>query len=104
MLKKSFWLLCGKLCVCVCAHSFSHVQLIVTPRTVARQVPLSIGFSRQEYWSEQPFPSPGDLPDPGMEPMSLVSPALVGGFFTTELPEKPKVGKCRNRAIKRLLQ
>ena len=49
--------MCVCVCVCVCAHSFSYVQLIVTPRTVARQVPLSIGFSRQEYWSEQPFPS-----------------------------------------------
>ena len=50
---------------------------------VARQAPLSMGFSRQAYWSGLPFPSPGDLPDPGMEPASLVSPALVGGFFTT---------------------
>jgi len=90
--------------VCVCAHSLSHDQLTATPWTVARQAPLSIGFSRQESWNEQPFPSPWDLPDPGMEPMSLGSPALVGGFFTTDLSEKPKVGKCRNRAIKRLLQ
>ena len=44
---------------------------------------LSMGFSRQEYWSGLPFPSPEDFPDPGIEPMSLESPALAGGFFTT---------------------
>ena len=54
-----------------------------TPQTVARQAPLSIGFSRQEYWSGLPCPSPGDLPDPGIEPTSLKSLALVGRFFTT---------------------
>ena len=53
----------------------------VTPRTVACQAPLSVGFPRQEYWSELPFPSPGDLPNPGIEP---ASPALAGGFSTTE--------------------
>ena len=53
----------------------------VTPLTVARQAPLSVGFSRQEYWSGLPFPSPGDLPDPGLESTSLVSPALAEGFF-----------------------
>ena len=62
---------------------FSHVQLSVTPRTVARQAPWYMGFSRQEYWNRLPFPSPGDLPDPGIEPTSLMSPALAGGFFTT---------------------
>ena len=50
---------------------------------VACQTPLSMGFSREEYWSGSPFPFLKDLPDPGIEPMS---PALVGGFFTTELP------------------
>ena len=49
--------------------------------TVAHQDPLSIGFSREEYQSGLPFPSPGDLPNPGIELMSLTSPALVGGFF-----------------------
>ena len=53
--------------------------------TVACQAPLSMRFPRQEYWSGLPFPSPGDLPDPGIEPMSL---ALLGGFFTTESPGK----------------
>ena len=56
---------------------------LVTPWTVARQAPLSMGFSRQEYWSGLPFPPPGDLPDPGIKPRSLMSPALAGGFFTT---------------------
>ena len=54
-----------------------------TPWTVAHQAPLSLEFSRQEYYSGLPFPSPGDLPYPGIEPMSLVSPALAGGFFIT---------------------
>ena len=58
---------------------------LVTPWTVAHQAPLSMGFSRQEYWSEQPFPSPGDLPDPVIE---LSSPALAGRFFTGESPGK----------------
>ena len=50
---------------------------------LAYETPLSIEFPRQEYWSGLPLPSPGDLPNPGSEPMSLMSPALVGGFFTT---------------------
>ena len=62
----------------------SHVQLFVTPWTVARQAPLSTGFPTQEYWSGFPFPPPGDLPDPGIEPASPKSPTLAGGFFTTE--------------------
>ena len=62
---------------------FSRVQLFVTPWTVARQAPLSMGFPRQEYWSGLLFPPPGDLPDPGIEPSSLMSPALAGRFFTT---------------------
>ena len=62
---------------------FSRVQLCATLWTTARQAPLSMGFSRQGYWSGLPFPSPGDLPDPGIEPMSLTSPTLAGVFFTT---------------------
>ena len=67
-------------------HTLSHlsrVQLCVTPRTIACQAPLSMGFSRQEYWSGLSFPPPGDLPDPsaGTEPASLESPALAGRFF-----------------------
>ena len=61
---------------------FSYVQLFATLWTVARQASLSMGFSRQKYWSGLPFPSPGDLPNPGIEPESLMSPALAGRFFT----------------------
>ena len=68
--------------VCVLTH-FSHVQLFATPWTVARQAPLSMGFSRREYWSGLPCPPPGDLPDPGIELRSLTSLALAGGFSTT---------------------
>ena len=56
----------------------SYMRLFVIPWTVAYQAPLSREFSRQEYWSELPFPIPGDLPDPGTEPPSLMSPALAG--------------------------
>ena len=69
-------------CACVLSH-FSHVRLCVTPWTVAHQTTLSMEFSRQEYWSGLPCPPPGDLPNLGIEPTSLVSPALAGGFFTT---------------------
>ena len=69
-------------CGCMLSR-FSHVQLCATPWTAARQVPLSVEFSRQEYWNGLPFSSPEDLPDPGIEPASLRSPALAGGLFTT---------------------
>ena len=62
---------------------FSSVRLFATLWTVACHAPLSVGFSRQEYWSGLPCPPPGDLPDPGTEPLSLTSPALAGCFFTT---------------------
>ena len=65
----------------------SRVQLFVTPWTVAYQAPPSMGFSRQEYWSGLPFPSPGDLPNSGIEPWS---PALQPDALTSELPGKPK--------------
>ena len=61
------------------------------PWTVAPQAPLSMGFSRQEYWSGLPFPPPGDLPDPEMEPTTPASPALAGGFFTTAPPGKSEI-------------
>ena len=67
-----------RVCMCVLSH-FSRV----TPWTVALQVSLSMGFSRQEYWSGVPYAPEGDLPDPGIEPVFLMSPALAGGFFTT---------------------
>ena len=68
---------------CVCAKSLQSCPTLCDPWTVAHQVPLSMGFSRKENWSELPFPSMGDLPDPGIKPSSLMSPALAGGFFTT---------------------
>ena len=73
-------------------NHFSNVQRFVTPWTVACQAPLSIGFSSQEYWSGLSGPPPGDLPDPGMEPTPVFSPALACRFFfflTTESPGKP---------------
>ena len=76
-------------CAPVLFQSFRRVWLFATPWTVALQAPLSMGVSRHEYWSGLPCPPPGDLPNPGIEPMSLVSPALAGGFFTTVPPGKP---------------
>ena len=67
----------------VCAQSLSRVQIFATPGTVAPQAPLSIGFSRQEYWSGLQCSPPSDLPNPGIESMSFMSPALAGGFFAT---------------------
>ena len=67
----------------------SRALLFVTSWTVAHQSPLFIGFPRQEYWSGLPFPPPGDLSDSWIKPMSPVSPALAGEFFTTEPPGKP---------------
>ena len=63
-------------------QSLSCVRLFETPRTAGRQASLSVGFSRQEYWSGLPCPPPGDLPNPGIELTSLTSPALADGFFT----------------------
>ena len=65
------------------ARCFSRVQLSVTPWTVAHQAPLSTGFDRQGYWSGLPCAPPGDLPDPGIELTSVMSPASAGGFFIT---------------------
>ena len=75
-----------KMDVCVCVQLLSLVPLFVTPWIIACWAPLSMRFPRQEYWSGLPFPFLGDLPDPGMEP---VSTALADGFFTTEPPRKP---------------
>ena len=71
--------------------SLSHVRLFATPWTVAYQAPPSMGFSRQEYWSGLPFPSPEDLPDPGIE---TGSPALQADALPSEPPDK--CGKCYN--------
>ena len=75
--------------VCVPAQSLSCVQFSATLWTLAHQAPLSMEFSRQEYWSGLPFPSTGDLLNPGIEPVSLASPALAGRFFMADAPGKP---------------
>ena len=72
------------------AKSLSRVRLFATPWTVARRGPLSMGFSRQEYWSGLACPPPGDLPIPGMEPVSLTSPAMAGGLFTSSITSLSK--------------
>ena len=72
-----------------CCLVANRVQLFVTPWTVVCQAPLSMGFSRQEYWSGFSFPSPGNLPNPGIKSPSLAPLALAGRFFPTELTEKP---------------
>ena len=81
--------LCVCLCVCVfmcvCAQSFSRVWLSCTPWIGAHQAPLSMEISRQRYGSGLQFSSPRDLPDPGIKPVSLASPALAGRFFTQEV-------------------
>ena len=81
----------GCVCVCVCVCALNRVRLFETPKTIARQAPLSVEFSRQEYWNRLSFPPPGDLPDPEREPGSSASPALAGGFFTTAPTGKPQV-------------
>ena len=82
--------------IVVVVESISCVRFFVTPWTVACQAPLSMGFPRQEYWSGLPFPSPGDLPDPGIKPGS---PALQADSLPPELPGKQllsnKMGKKR---------
>ena len=84
LLKSVNWKALVCVCVCVCIQLFNHVRLFATPRTVACQSPLSMGFSKQEYWSELPFPPPGDLPNPGIEP------ALAAGLFISLPPGKPR--------------
>ena len=78
-------------CLCVCVFACSIVPDSLRPHGlyIAHQASLAMEFSRQEYWSGLPFPSPGDLPYPGIKPMS---PELAGRFFTTEPPGKPLVG------------
>jgi len=73
----------------MCAQSLSRVRLFATLWTVAGQAPLSVEFSRQENWRGLPFPTLGDLLDPGIEPVSLASPALASRFFTTAPSGKP---------------
>ena len=73
---------------CLGAQLLSHVRHLAVLWTVARQAPLLMGFPRQEYRSRLPFPSPGDLPDPGIEPTSLQSGALAVRLFTTSATGK----------------
>ena len=96
----------GTRLLCICSSQFSQAYccslvaksyqiIFVTPWTGAHQTPLTMGFSRQEYWSVLPFPSPGALPDPGIEPTPSVrqaSSALAGEFFATEPLGKPILG------------
>ena len=76
----------------MCLHVCCCVWLFATPWTAARQAPLSMEFSRQEHWGGLPFPTPGDLPGPGIEP---TTPALAGGFFTTVPPGRPQENPWR---------
>jgi len=80
-----------KACVCVCVCVLSHDQLFVTPWIVTHRAPLFLGLLWQEYWSQFPFSSPWAIPDTGIKLVSPVTPALTGGFFTTEPPGKPCV-------------
>ena len=75
-------------CVCVCVQSFSQVRLFVIPWTIACQAPMSMEFSRQECWSGLPFPPPGDLPTPGIEP---TSPALQADSLLLSHQESPYI-------------
>ena len=76
-----------------CMRAFSVMSNSATPWTITHQAPLSLGFFKQDYCSRLPFPTPGDLPDPGIEPTSPVSPVPAGGFFTIVPPGKPHYGK-----------
>ena len=85
------WLLVKgiKMILCCCSVAKSCLTLC-NPMDSSPPASLCMGFPRQEYWRGLLFPSPGDLPDPGIEPVSLASPALADGFFTTEPPGKPQ--------------
>ena len=86
-------------CKCMCTNEshFSCVRLCVTPWTIASQIPLSMGFSRQEYWSGLPCSSSGDLPNLGIEPMTPTAPALLVDSLSTEPPREPC--KCTHQII-----
>ena len=75
----------------VCACALSRLRLFAALWTAAHQASLSMGFSRQEYWSGLPCLPPGDPPDPGMEPTASAVPVLASGFFTTEPPGNPYI-------------
>ena len=81
--------------MCVCAQSLSSDQLFTTPWTIACQIPLSLEFSGQEYWSGLLFPPPGDLSNAGIKPMSLMSLDFASGLFTSAPPGNPlSVSEC----------
>ena len=82
----------------------SHVQLLEFPWTVAHQAPLSVGFSRQEYCSGLPFPSPGDLSDSGIEPASLVSPALADRFLTSSTTRDAHSSRLDGYILQRVME
>ena len=82
---------------------FSHIRLFATLQTVTHQAPLPMGFFRQEYWNGLLCCPPGDLPDPGMEPLSLMSPALAGRLFTTSATwETPSSAYCKLKKTLRI--
>ena len=87
---------CFCVCVCIPVQSLNCVGLFTTPRTVARRAPLSMGFSRQEYWSGLPFPTPGAPPFSEMKP---ASPALASGFLPPEPPTRLKLRTLREIAV-----
>ena len=87
-------LCCVCVCLCTCMCVVSRTWLFVAPWTIGLQVPLPMGSPRQEFRSREPFPTPGDLPNPGMEPKSFVSPALTGRFFTTSATWEAQLGSC----------
>ena len=89
--------------VCVLSH-FSRIRLFGTPWTVAHQAPLSMGFSRPEYWSGSPYPSPGDLPNPGIEPVSPVAPALQADSLPLSHRVSPRRGLHDKKVINQALQ
>ena len=80
---------------CCRCLALSRVQLFATPQTVAHHGPLSMGFLSQEHWSGLPFPAPGDLPDPGIEPKSPASPSLQVDSLPTEPLGKPYTDTCK---------
>ena len=92
-LTSCWWLGIGhaEYCVGVLSHPVITSSLAM-PWTAAHQAPLSVGFSRQECWAGLPCPPPGDLPDPGIEPLSQASPALAGRFFTTSTTWEAQIG------------
>ena len=85
--------MCVCVCVCVCAQSLRCVRLFVTLWTASHQASLSMGFSRQEYWSGLPCPPPGDLPYPGIK---FASPELAGRFFITEPPARRNISNLKH--------